>query len=305
MLHPMHGMMSSLDDLRIFVAVARERSFAGAARRLGVPLSTVSRRVACLEEAMRCRLLQRTSRRVAVTQDGERLLARAAPAVDELAAATEAVRDAEAAPAGALRVTAPVVTGAEWVAPALLGLARRHPGLAIELVLGNAVVDLIEHQLDLAIRVGPIRDRAVIARPLRTVAYGLCAAEDFVARELGGRSTLRVDRLRALPAVLAHRDATWRLRRRSGAIETVRPAARFIVNDPRVGLAAVADGMGVAALPLEMIARDRRVVALTVVGRTAEPRALFAVYPARRQLPSRVRVAIDWLVQAAARYASR
>src|SRR5262245_28511518 len=112
----MLGMMS-LDDVRLFVAVARERSFASAARRIGVPTSTLSRRIAALEDALGVRLLHRTSRSVGLTGDGGRLLARAGGVLDELLAALDRAADREAEPAGRIKITAPVLTGSTRIAP--------------------------------------------------------------------------------------------------------------------------------------------------------------------------------------------
>src|SRR5689334_5743455 len=125
--HPTNGTIPSLEDARIFAAVAEHLSFVGAARRTGVPVSTVSRRIALLEETLGLRLLQRTSRRVGLTQDGARLLERLSPLLSEIGRVLETARDREDEPAGMLRVTAPLLTGSRRVAPALISFAARYP----------------------------------------------------------------------------------------------------------------------------------------------------------------------------------
>ncbi|WP_437627130.1 LysR family transcriptional regulator [Sorangium sp. So ce1151] len=297
MLHPMSGMIS-LEDVRLFATVAQHLSFVEAARRTGVPTSTVSRRVAQLEEALGVRLLQRTSRRVGLTGEGARLLERAGPLLDELGSVLDRAADREEEPAGRLRVTAPVMTGAQRIAPALFSFAARHPRLTVELTLTNAVVSLVEEGVDLAFRAGPVQDAELVARRLWSLPYALAASPRLVREALKGRTRLARASLGSVPAVLTHPGGAWRLRRRDGSVEEVRPRAQCCVNDPRVAIAAAAQGLGVVCAPREVIAQQgEALVELTVTGRTVEPRELFAVYPSRRLLPSRVRLALDWVVK--------
>ncbi|WP_437682518.1 LysR family transcriptional regulator [Sorangium sp. So ce131] len=293
----MSGMIS-LEDVRLFAAVAHHLSFVEAARRTGVPTSTVSRRVAALEEALGVRLLQRTSRRVGLTGEGARLLERAGPLLDELGSVLDRAADREEEPAGRLRVTAPVMTGAQRIAPALFAFAARHPRLSVELTLTNAVVPLIEEGVDLAFRAGPVHDAELVARRLWSVPYALAASPRFVRQALKGRARIDRGSLGALPAVLSQPGGAWRLRRRDGSVEEVRPRAQFCVNDPRVAIAAAVEGLGVVCAPAEVIAQQgEALVRLAVAGRTVEPRELFAVYPSRRLLSARVRLALDWVIQ--------
>ena len=283
------------EDLQLFVAVARHLSFVEASRRTGVPTSSVSRRVVRLEESLGVRLLQRTSRQVALTQEGARLLERAAPLVDGLAVALEATAEREAEPAGRLRVTAPVMTGARRVAPALFGFVARHPRVALELDLSNAVVPLVEAGVDLAFRAGPVRDAELVARHLWSVPFTLAAAPALVREALGGRTRVSRDVLGTLPAVFS-RPGGWRLRRRDGSLDVVRPRERVTVNDPRVALDAALRGLGVVCAPLEDVeAQGGALLQLSVPGRSVESRELYAVYPSRRLLPARVRLALEWV----------
>jgi DNA-binding transcriptional LysR family regulator len=296
--------MMSIDDVRLFVAVARERSFASASRRAHVPTSTLSRRIAALEDALGMRLLHRTSRSVGLTGDGERLLARAGGPLDELVAALDHTVDREAEPAGRLKVTAPVVTGATRIAPILFAFAAAHPRVTVELDLSNALASLIEDGYDLAIRVGPIRDRELIARRLWTVSQQFLASPDFVRERLGGRTRLTRDQLEAQPAIVT-RAAGWRLVRRDGSIDEVHGKHRIMVNDPRVAITAATAGLGVVCTSLDVAGAPgpagtpSGLVEVTIVGRRAEVRELFVVYPSRVHQPARVRAALAWLLAAA------
>ncbi|MCY1075101.1 LysR family transcriptional regulator [Archangium lansingense] len=289
--------MMSLDDVRIFVAVAQHLSFVEAARRTGMPTSTVSRRVAQLEEKLGARLLQRTSRSVGLTHEGARLLERVGPLLDELTSVLDRSAEHQDEPVGRLRVTAPVQTGTQLIAPALFSFAARYPRLTVELKLTNAVVDLVEEGFDLAFRAGPIHDQELVARRMWSIPFALAASPRFVRQVLNGRTRLERDSLGSVPAILTRPGGAWRFCRRDGSIEELRPREHFNVNDPRVAIAAAVHGLGVVCASSEAIEEQgKALVRLTVTGRTVEPREFFAVYPSRRLLAPRVRMALDWVM---------
>lgn len=294
MVHPMDEMIEA-GDLRLFVAVARQSSFVGAARRTGVPTSTVSRAVARLEERLGVRLLHRTSRRVSATDEGARLLARAAPLLDQLRDALEDAAGRDEGPAGRLRVTAPLVTGAERVGRALIAFAAAHPRLTVDLRLTNSVLSLVEEGLDLAFRVGPILEADVVARRLWAIPSALAASPAVVARALGGRRRVDAAALSRAPAVVTHPGRPWRFRGADGTVRELRPDERFAVSDPRVAVEAAQAGLGVVRAPAELIARADGLVPLECTLGEPEGRELFAVYPSRRLVPRRVRDAIAWV----------
>ncbi|MCP3098025.1 LysR family transcriptional regulator [Myxococcus sp. K15C18031901] len=296
MLHPMSGMIST-EDVRLFLAVASHLSFVEAARRTGIPTSTVSRRVAKLEEALGTRLLQRTSRQVGLTQEGARLVERAGPLVEELEGVLQRSAERDDEPTGRLRVTAPLMTGAQRIAPALFSFAARHRGVQVELHLTNSLVPLVDEGFDLAFRTGPVRDAELVARRVGSVPFSLAASPGFVRQALKQRPRLSRERLGEVPAILPRPGAVWRLRRKDGSADEVRPLERFCADDPRVMISAAVAGLGVVCAPTEVIAQQgSQLVPVTVASRTVEARELFAVYPSRRQLPARVRLALDWIL---------
>jgi len=287
---------ATLDDVRLVLEVARLGSFVAASRRTGVPTSTVSRAVARVEEALGVRLLHRTSRRLALTEEGTRLVARASPLYAELEAVMDGAIDRDPEPAGRLRITAPVVTGASLIAPALVGFAARYPRVEVELRLTNAVLSLVDEEIDIGIRSGPIRDAELIARRLLTMEYLLAASPAFVRDHLRGRPRVTIKALTALPAIAGSPQGPWRVRRRDGSIDELRPRAHFAVNDPRVAIEAARAGLGIVRAPVALIAREGAALTpLALTGATLEPAELFAVYPSRHLVPARVRAALDWL----------
>jgi DNA-binding transcriptional LysR family regulator len=291
--------VTSIDDLRLTLAVASQQSFIAAARQTGIPASSVSRAVARLEEALGVRLFQRTSRSVSLTDEGFRLVQRCLPLLDQLGEAMDDIADLSPRPSGRLRVTAPIVSGAGWIASALLAFGEQHPDVSIELSLSNAVVDLIEEGFDLAFRGGPVNGTELVARRVCSVPYALGASADFVRQKVGAEP-VSAEQLELLEAVLGRPRTSWQFRREDGAVVEVRPAGRFFVNDLRVAVDAASRGLGIVRAPREMI-EDAGLVEIPLhpdLG-TPESRDIYAVYPTRRFVPRRVRLAIDWVLAAA------
>lgn len=292
------NLLPSLDDVAVFVTVASQHSFVQAARRLRMPTSTVSRSVARLEEALATRLLQRTSRSVALTDEGRALVARAAGHLEGLAAALSATAEERSEITGRLRVTAPAFTGSTRVAAALAGFAAAHPAVTVELDVSNTLRDLLEDGYDFGIRVGPTVDADFIAKKLWTGSFGIFATKSCADRLFGQRKRVRRADLERGPCVVMRTSTTWRFRDRAGALVQVNPAKSFVLNDPR-GVAEVARrGVGIAQLPLELAADMPELERLSTELGEPEPLELFAVYPSKRLLPLRVRAALDWLARA-------
>lgn len=293
MSHPNNGM--KLEDLEFFLCVAEKLHFGQAARQLRVPASTLSRRIAALEDALGQRLLQRTSRKVGLTSEGVRLSARASRLMSELRGVLSSSA-ADEEPAGKLRVTAPLLTGAEQIGPALFEFAARYPRVELELHLTNAVVDLVEEGFDLAFRAGPVTHAELVARRLWRAPYMLAASASFVRDALRGVTHVSRATLAEQAFILTRARGEVKLARRSGAADTLRPASRVVVNDPRMAVLAAAAGLGIVCAPRETVARHGDgLIELRVRGREVVPRELYAVYPSRRLLPARVRLALDWV----------
>ncbi|MGZ3422157.1 MAG: LysR family transcriptional regulator [Polyangiales bacterium] len=287
--------MIELDDFRTFVAVAREGSFVAASRRTGVPTSTVSRAIARMEERLGVQLLHRTSRRVALSSEGERLLARVGPLIDGLSTVIAEARDQSASVVGRLRVTAPVVSGAGWIGQGLASFAEAHPRVQVELHLTNAVVDVIGKGYDLGFRAGPIEDRRLVARRIWSMGFELAASPAFVERELGGRRSVTREELERLPGIVHRTGAKW-----SFEGGEVQPRERFCADDPRVALDAAALGMGIVRVANNLLQGRNDVVLLSSSLGPLLARAMYAVRPPGR-VPVRVRLAIDWIARHAPR----
>src|SRR5258706_1997240 len=169
----------SLDDLAVFVTVAQTAGISAAATHLGVPKSSVSRALARLEIAMETQLVYRTTRRLSLSSAGAALLERTAPLVGALAATMSALPDRGETPAGRLRVTCTIDFGAAVLAEVATRFTARYPAVEVDVHLTNAVVDLVRHGFDLAVRFSPkrrLRDSALVAQRIGTLGTHLVAS---------------------------------------------------------------------------------------------------------------------------------
>lgn len=287
--------MLDLNDVAMFVQVVRHGSFAEAARRLGLPPNTVSRRIQQLESQLGTRLMQRSTRKLTLTSAGQAFHDQCAGLVDGLAAAGQALAAGGQEPSGLVRVAAPAdffdFFPMEWVADFL----AEHPLVKLDFVLSDAAADLIAEQIDVAFRGGVLRDSGYIGRRLMTRSGGLLASPDYIARR-GEPATLQE---------LADHDCvtpphpsghtTWRLTGPGGVEEEVQVSGRFTGNTAQALRRAALAGLGIAQLPPAMATHDEQEGRLVRVLPQYEytGRGLSVVYPSRKHLPLAVSAFID------------
>ncbi len=294
---PVRLSAADLADMAVFAAVARAGSYTGAAEALGTSKSAASKAVARLERRLGTRLLHRTTRSVTLTEAGAALEARAARMVEEAGAGAEAVAALASAPLGTLRVNGPVTFGEMYLAPALPGLLRRHPGLRIELVLDDRLVDAAAGGWDVVIRIAPLADSALAVRKLAADRRVVAASPAYLAR----RGVPRVpDELRAhdcLHYTNISRAAEWRFRGPRGPV-SVATSGSIEANHGQVLRAAALAGLGVGVFPEFMGAgelRDGRLVELLAAHALPRRSAIHALFARARPTPPKVRVFVDHL----------
>lgn len=174
--------MDKLRSMEIFVAVAEDGSFTGAAARLGISAVMVGKYVSQLETTLNARLLDRTTRRQSLTDAGRVYVEECRRVLEQVAAAQASVERLRTAPSGTLRISAPSTLGACVVAAAVATFLQRYPDVRVELDLSNRVVNLVEEGFDLAVRIGDIRDSDLVAKPLCQYRMVICASPDYLAR---------------------------------------------------------------------------------------------------------------------------
>jgi DNA-binding transcriptional LysR family regulator len=238
-------MYRNLNHLATFAALAETGSFAGAARRLRLPASTVSEHVAALEKNLGLQLVIRTTRRNRLTEAGQLLAQGAARMVETVAETLAGVEGVVARPTGTLRVSLPFAFAADIVGPAVGRFAALYPGIRLEISVSNAVEDLVAGGFDLAVRIGPQEDSSLIRRSLGTMTQDLVASATY----LGARG-----RPAGLEALAGHclvglrPAATITFRSPDGPL-TVSMEAQVSVNDPKTAVAIIRGGAGIGVVP--------------------------------------------------------
>jgi DNA-binding transcriptional LysR family regulator len=287
-----------LNDIVVFTKVAETKSFTGAADALGLPKSTVSRKLAQLEERLGVRLVQRTTRKLALTDIGEMYYERCKGIVHDVLEAEKLVTDMQATPRGRLRITATVDFSTRWLGDIVAGFLAQHSEINIELEATDEVVDLIDDGFDVAVRFGPMPESTLIARRLCTLSLVLAASPAYVAR-----SPLKsIDELDGVEHVLFTPTTAmnaWTLHNGDQTHEFGRPA-RFASNNYGAVRDVALAGGGVALLSEFMIADDLaagRLVRVLPEWRTRLTE-VHAVYPARHNLPPRLTLFLDHLAKA-------
>jgi DNA-binding transcriptional LysR family regulator len=290
--------MDATSDLRVFVRVMDRGSFSSAAKDLGLTPSAVSKLVSRLEDRLGVRLLERSTRRLALTPEGETFLARARRIVADIDEAEAEVARVRGAPRGRLRINSGTAFGLHQLAPALADFLSRYPEIDVELSITDRLVDLIEEQADIAVRSGHIPEGPFIQRKIADLQRVICAAPSYLKR----RGTPRV------AADLKDHDcivvagpglSRWPFKTRTG-IDVVEVCPRVSTDDAEAALRLAIEGAGIIRLSDVIVGgplRNGELVALLTDSHHVEPFPLAAIYPAGRNRLPRVAVFIDFLVE--------
>ncbi|WP_150809016.1 LysR family transcriptional regulator [Pandoraea sputorum] len=294
--------MSKLPDfegLAMFAKVAEEGSFAAAAREMGVSVATVSRGVARLEDRLGARLLNRTSRQLALTEFGRTLCEKAGEIYRQAEAAEGAAREMSVQPRGLVRLAVPMSFGLRWVAPLLPEFFRRYPDVQVDLHLADSTVDLVADGFDAALRIAALPDSSLVARRLCAVTQFVVASPAYLARE-GRPAHPRelVDRPCMSYAYRARSDV-WRFTNDAGDEELVTPVGPLRVTNSDALLPMLLEGLAISELP-EFIAAeylsDGRLEAI-LTGWSLTKGGLYFVTPSARARPAKVSALSDYFAE--------
>jgi DNA-binding transcriptional LysR family regulator len=288
--------------LDAFITAADEGSFSAAARRLGLTPAAVSKSVGQLEVRLGVRLFQRSTRSLALTEDGERLYAQVRLPWGEIGDALTDLRQGAGKPAGTLKVALGYTLGREYVVPLMDEFVRRYPDVVPDLHFDNRQVDLIAERFDVAIGGGIELTDALIARELAQLRVGLVASPGYLAAHPAPAHPLELSRHRGLLRRLlsSGRLAPWMLKNEAGqeVVASVRPV--MVLDDPEAIARAAASGMGIAMLPLPhalpLLERGELVRVLPEWYADARPLSIY--YTSRKLVPAKVRVFVDYIVEA-------
>ena len=286
--------------MQIFARVAELSSFTQAAQVLGLPKASASLAVQQLEAHLGTRLLHRTTRRVQLTQDGQAFYERCKDLLDDVDELQAMFQQPDGtALRGRVRIDMSTGIARQLVLPALPDLLARHPLLEVELSSTDRRVDLVREGFDCVIRVGPVAEPGLVARPLGLVRVATCASHGYLARKGTPQSLadLAQHDLVHYVSTLGTKSAGFETMGDDGSPQFHPMAGRVTVNSAEAYLGACAAGLGLIQAPLlgvrELI--DRGLLVEVLPHHPAPPMPVTLIYPHRRHLPQRVRVVMDWL----------
>ena len=293
--------MLNLAGMAVFARVAEAKSFSGAARRLGVSKSAVSKQVAQLERSLKARLLNRTTRRLSLTEVGSAFYEHCARMLAEAEAAELAVSRLYAEPRGVLKVTVPAAFGHLHIAPGIPDFIARHPEVSVQIVMTDRTVDLAEEGFDVAIRMTREQTPNIVARQLAPVRWAVCATLEYLKRHGTPHVPRDLARHNCLFYSSLEASSEWRFTGSAGDT-AVRVAGNFTVNNSEALREAVLKGLGIALLPTFTVGADLRGKRLQQV--LGDYRAhgtfgneVYAVYLPTRYLSPKIRAFVDFFVE--------
>ncbi|NEP12917.1 MAG: LysR family transcriptional regulator [Symploca sp. SIO2C1] len=290
-----------LSVLQIFVEVIRQGSFAAVARERNIDPSSVSRTIAGLEKELGVRLFQRTTRRLSPTEAGTAYFERIEPLIEEMQQAINATIDISGKPKGTLRVTASVSFGQKCIVPLLPEFGAMYPELTVDLLLTDAVVDLLAERIDVAIRLGLLADSTLIAQQLLRTYYRVCASPQYLQQCGYPQQPKDIQQHNCLLFPLPGFRSRWIFRNSKGITSEVPVQGRTIISNAIALEQCAIAGMGLTLLPKWLIDDDLEAGTLVDVFPSYEvtatdfSTAAWLLYPSRAYIPLKVRAFIEFL----------
>ncbi|NRP70830.1 HTH-type transcriptional regulator DmlR [Ensifer psoraleae] len=286
--------MLDLNDIAVFACVVEAGSFTAAARQLGMPKTTVSRRIAALEREVGVRLIQRTTRSLNMTDAGRLYYEQSSQALRTIEEANLRLAEARAEPSGTIRISAPVGFGGHFLTRAVVDFLAIYPKTKVELRLTDDNLNLVENGIDLAFRTGILADSTLIARKLGSTHRLLCASPDYLARCGVPEEPADLTRHQCLIAGPSAASAHWVLDGPHDQ-QTVTVAGRFAANEMQAVVAAAIAGYGIAQVPQRMAEGliDDGQLRRVLHDYTTPAGGLYVVYPSSRHLSPLVKAFIE------------
>jgi DNA-binding transcriptional LysR family regulator len=285
-----------IDSMGVFAKVVAKQSFSGAARELRVSQAVVSKHVRALEDWLGARLLNRTTRRLNVTEIGALVYERCERILDEIDEVQQHASALHTAPRGVLHLAAPVSFGVTQLGPAIADYLERYPEVVVDATLDDRFVDLVAEGFDLALRVGDLKDSSLIGRRLAPVRFVLCASPAYVRQHGAPREPADLSNHRCLFYSLRAVPGQWRFAGPEGEV-SLRVSGRFRSNSGNMLHAAMLGGAGIGLAPTFVVGKDLAEGRLLSLMPDYQPieSELSVIYPPGKTLSAKVRSLIDFL----------
>jgi DNA-binding transcriptional LysR family regulator len=289
--------MDRFDAMSVLLAVVEARSLSGAGRKLGVPLSTISRKIADLETHLGARLLVRSSRQIDLTTAGHAFVAASRRILDQLADAERAASGEFSAAKGDLVLTAPMVFGRLHMLPVVVEFLKAYPDIRVQLMLADRIINLFDDHVDVALRIGSLPDSSLVATKVGEIRRVICASPEYLAaRGVPETPQSLVDHDCVTFSFLAAHDH-WNFK--TGAAETAIPVtSRLVVSTAEAAIDAAVLGLGLTRVLSYQIAEHLRVGHLATVLDNYEPHVMpvSLVYAGQGPLPLKLRAFLDYAI---------
>ncbi|MEM1288633.1 MAG: LysR family transcriptional regulator [Pseudomonadota bacterium] len=287
--------MSNFLDLEIFARVVAAGSMSAAARDMSLSPAVVSKRLRRLEDRLGTRLLQRTTRQIALTEAGKGFYERVVAILASVEEAESFVTRRSAMASGVLKIAAPTSFGRKHIAPHLSSFMEAHPELTLQLELSDDFVDLVGDGFDVALRIAELNDSSLVARKLAPIHRVLCASPAYIEKHGIPES---LDELSKHTLLTTHAQDAWKMESTNGDVVSVKPSSAIITNSSEMIREAVLSGIGIGLRSTWDVGPELSSGELRIIlphYRAARGVGLFSVYPTRRFLPAKVRVFIDYM----------
>jgi len=291
--------VDQLAEMRVFVRAIERGSFAGAASDLKLTPSAVSKLVRRLEARLGVRLVDRTTRKLALTAEGETYFQSGRQLIQNVDGLEQEVSASASRPRGLLRINTPVSLGVHHLAPALIEFNRRFPDVRVNMSLTDRIVDFYAERIDVAIRMGPLSDSRLMSRKIAEIEAVLLASPRYLEEFGVPKSGADLARHRCIVFTIPGRDR-WPFRTANGGMERVEVAATFASDSLQCILQLALQGAGIARLADFLVAdaiRAGQLVEVLLGQHVAERAAVFAVFAPGTQRIPKVRVFLDFLVE--------
>ena len=290
--------MDRMASMAAFTKVVGAGSFSAAAREMQVSQALVTKQIQELENWLGARLLNRTTRRLSLTEVGTAFYERAARILEAVEEAKGAAGALQTVPRGRLRINAPISFGVLHLATAVTEFLQRFPDVSVELLMNDRLVDLFEGEFDVGVRIGRLRDSSLIARKIAPIRLAVCAAPDYLARRGVPRAPEDLAKHDCLEYTYFESRGEWRLLNPEGDEIVVPVSGRYLANNADVLRITAIAGGGVILCPTFIVGEDLRSGRLVRLLPDYPPpeQALHALYPPGRHLSAKVRSFVDFLV---------
>ena len=291
--------MDRLAAIQVFAQVVESGNFAKAAERLGLSTSATSRHVAELEAHLQTRLLNRTTRRVSLTESGRAFYERSVQLLADLDEAEQEASRAAVVPRGTIRLTTSVNFGVRHLAPAIAEFLAQNAEVRFDVSLSDRIVDLVEEGFDLAVRIGPPGSENLVARKLGETRLVPCASPAYLAAHGAPQVPEDLERHNCFTYEYVTPRNVWRFRDASGQERAVRVSGTLHSNNGDVLAEVAARGGGIVVEPAFIVGPDVRAGRLVPLLQefTPAPLPIYAVYPTRKHLSAKVRRFVEFLVE--------